>query len=70
MFSQPFILFFVYFVTCIYHLITQCINVGIFEIYFIGCYCSWCQVEITSTWNPHTPCINGYVKTETYPRLE
>ena len=33
-------------------------------------YCSWCQVELTSTWNPHTPCIHDYVNTETYPRLE
>ena len=33
-------------------------------------YFSWCQVELTSTWNPHTPCIHGYVNTETYPRLE
>ena len=33
-------------------------------------YCSWCQVELTSTWNPHTPCIHGYINTETYPRLE
>ena len=35
-----------------------------------GDYCSWCQVELTSTWNPHTPCIHGYVTTETYPILE
>ena len=35
-----------------------------------GKYCSWCQVELTSTWNPHTLCIHGYVNTETYPRLE
>ena len=32
-------------------------------------YCSWCQVELTSAWNPHTPCIHSYVNTETYPRL-
>ena len=33
-------------------------------------YCSWCQVELTSTWNPHTLCIHGYLNTETYPRLD
>ena len=33
-------------------------------------YCSSCQGELTSTWHPHTPCIHGYVKTETYLRLE
>ena len=33
-------------------------------------YCSQCQVELTSTWNPHTPCMHGYIKTETYLRLE
>ena len=33
-------------------------------------YCSWFQVELNSTWNPHTLCIHGYINTETYPRLE
>ena len=33
-------------------------------------YCSWYQVELTSTWNPHTPCKHSYVNTETYPRLD
>ena len=33
-------------------------------------YCSWFQVEITSTWNPHTPCMHGKVNTETYPRID
>ena len=32
-----------------------------------GRYCSWVQVELTSTWNPHTPCMYGKVKTEIYP---
>ena len=30
---------------------------------------SWFQVEITSTWNPHTPCTYGKARTETYPRI-
>ena len=33
-------------------------------------YCSWFQVKLTFTWNPHTPCINGNVNTVTYPRLD
>ena len=40
------------------------------NMYFNVPYCSYCQLELTSTWNPYTPCIHGYVKTETYPRLE
>ena len=32
-------------------------------------YCSWFQVERTSTCNPHTPCTYGKAKTETYPRI-
>ena len=32
-------------------------------------YCSWSQVEPTSTWNPHTSFTHGKVKTETYPRI-
>ena len=32
-------------------------------------YCAWFQVELTSTWNPRTPCTHGKVKTETYPRI-
>ena len=35
-----------------------------------GKYCSWCQVQLTSTCSPHTPCIHGYVNTETYLRLD
>ena len=34
-----------------------------------GDYFSWFQVELTSIWNPHTPCTHGKVKTETYPRI-
>ena len=33
-------------------------------------YCYWFQVELTSTWNPHTQCMHGNVNTETYPRLD
>ena len=33
-------------------------------------YFSWFQVELTSTWNPHTPCTHGKVKTETYSTYE
>ena len=32
-------------------------------------YCSWFQVERTSTWNPHTPCTYSKAKTETYHRI-
>ena len=33
-------------------------------------YLSWCQVELTFTCNPHTPCIHGNINTETCPRLD
>ena len=32
-------------------------------------YCSWVQLERTSTWNPYTPCTYGKARTETYPIL-
>ena len=32
-------------------------------------YCSWFQVERTSTCKPHTLCTYGKAKTETYPRI-
>ena len=35
----------------------------------INDYCSWFQVEHTSAWNPHTPCMYVKARTETYPRV-
>ena len=32
-------------------------------------YCSWFQVERTSTWNPHMHCTYRKARTKTYPRI-
>ena len=45
-----------------------CIFDGVNDEGVTGTYFSWFQVELTSTWNPHTPFTYGKVKTYTYPR--
>ena len=48
------------------------IEVPCLRVDLIACgrlYCSWFQVECTSTWNSHTPSTHGNAKTETYPRI-